>query len=212
MLQNHILLSVLWTVYCVLHSLMADLRMKRFFQKRLGAAFRHYRLAYTLFAFVGLFTVVLFQVSITSQQLFTQTIFSNVAGAIVSSAGLLLMFVCIKKYFMNLSGLRSLVEEESLPVLVVSGVHRFVRHPLYLGTFAFIWGLLLLFPTISLLLSNTIITVYTLVGIKLEERKLVMEFGEDYRTYQGRVPKLVPRFRLDQALPGPRRQNETVGR
>ena len=95
---------------------------------------------------------------------------------------------------MGLSGLRSLLQEETYSELLISGIHRYVRHPLYLGTFLFIWGLAILFPTLSLFISNLVITIYTLIGIKLEERKLVIEFGDQYRTYQQNVPKLIPKI------------------
>ena len=58
-----------------------------------------------------------------------------------------------------------------------------------------IWGLWLLLPTVSYLACGLIITVYTLIGIVLEEKKLVIEFGETYTTYQKQVPKLIPRLR-----------------
>lgn len=95
---------------------------------------------------------------------------------------------------MGLSGLRSLVQEENYSELHISGIHRYVRHPLYLGTFLFIWGLFIVFPTLSLLISNSVITIYTLIGIKLEEKKLVLEFKEQYKAYQKTVPKLIPKF------------------
>ena len=75
---------------------------------------------------------------------------------------------------------------------MTGGFHRYVRHPLYLGTFITIWAGFLLLPLISLLISNAIITIYTLIGIELEEKKLILEFGEDYREYQNRVPRLIP--------------------
>ena len=77
------------------------------------------------------------------------------------------MILCIKNYFLSLSGLKSLLNESYSNELIIKGVHRYVRHPLYLGTFAFIWGLWLLLPTVSFLIVNVIITTYTLVGIRL---------------------------------------------
>ena len=115
-------------------------------------------------------------------------------GLLLTTAGFILMAICIKKYFLSLSGLKSLLNEKHSNELIISGIHRHVRHPLYLGTFAFIWGLWLLFPTASFLISNAIITVYTLLGISLEENKLVDEFGDQYRRYQQTVPRLLPRL------------------
>jgi protein-S-isoprenylcysteine O-methyltransferase Ste14 len=34
--------------------------------------------------------------------------------------------------------------------------------------------------------------IYILVGIKLEEKKLVITFGEEYRSYQKKVKQLIP--------------------
>lgn len=121
-------------------------------------------------------------------------------GSVLGLSGLVLLLFCIKKYFMSLSGLRSLVQETSYNKLLITGIHRYVRHPLYLGTFAFIWGLFLVKPDLSLLIANSIITVYTLIGIKLEEDKLIGEFGESYKNYQQSVPKLLPFRRVKQKV------------
>lgn len=188
------MLGVLWVLYCAVHSLLAGLRVKAYFEKRLGKAFRHYRLAYTVFAFVSLVLILWYQLALRSFYLFSPTSVSDVAGAVVAISGLLLMAVCIKKYFLNLSGLKSLVREETKPLLVITGVHRYMRHPLYLGTFLFIWGLFGLFPSASLMISNIIITVYTLLALEWEEQKLLHQFGDRYRKYQKRVPKLIPRL------------------
>jgi protein-S-isoprenylcysteine O-methyltransferase Ste14 len=40
------------------------------------------------------------------------------------------------------------------------------------------------------------VTIYFYVGSIFEERKLVAEFGEAYREYQRRAPRLIPSLRL----------------
>jgi protein-S-isoprenylcysteine O-methyltransferase Ste14 len=67
-----------------------------------------------------------------------------------------------------------------------------VRHPLYLGTFLFIWGAWLIIPLVSFGITNVVITLYTLIGIHFEERKLVEEFGQSYISYSRQVPKIIP--------------------
>ena len=42
------------------------------------------------------------------------------------------------------------------------------------------------------LVINTLLTRYVLLGTWLEERKLVLEFGDAYLHYQKEVPMLIP--------------------
>ena len=156
------------------------------------SAYKFYRPAYTLFSFIGLVLLLWWLVVMESPWLFNRSSFVFVTASVLMLAGFGLMAFCIKKYFLSLSGLKTLVNENYSNELIITGIHRYVRHPLYLGTFAFIWGLWLLFPTLSFLISNLVITIYTLVGIQLEEQKLVDEFGDQYKIYQQNVPKLLP--------------------
>ena len=45
------------------------------------------------------------------------------------------------------------------------------------------------------LVSSTILTLYLVIGAHVEERRLVMHFGESYNEYRRRVPMFIPRFR-----------------
>lgn len=194
MLFDHVLLALLWITYCVLHSWLASRQCKLWMQKQLKKGFKYYRLGYTLFAFVSLVPILYYQISLPTIRMFTPGLVVLLFGCLIAAAGLVLMLICIKKYFISLSGLLSLVQDNSTNQLIIRGVHRYVRHPLYLGTFAMLWGLLLLMPYLSLLIAITIITGYTLFGIKLEETKLVEEFGESYVSYQRQVPMIIPRL------------------
>lgn len=191
MILNHIILATLWIIYCVLHSVLASEWLKRKLRNRMNN-FKWYRLWYTIFAFVFLAGLLYYQIKISTVKLFNVNNLLLIAGSLIAFSGLALMAICIRKYFMNLSGLRSLAIEDFSNELQITGIHKYLRHPLYLGTFGFIWGLLLLAPYFSLLIANAIITIYTLVGIRLEEQKLINEFGESYLRYKASVPKLVP--------------------
>jgi len=91
-------------------------------------------------------------------------------------------------------GLRQLFQEEQTGKLVTRGFYRMVRHPLY--TF----GLLALWLSSSVSLNAFIVylglTIYILVGIYFEERKLLREFGQAYADYQSVTPMLIPGFRF----------------
>ncbi len=42
------------------------------------------------------------------------------------------------------------------------------------------------------LVVNIVLTIYVCIGTLLEEKKLVLEFGDSYITYQKEVPMLIP--------------------
>src|SRR5687767_10539207 len=133
MVQQHLLCGLLWVLFCVLHSVFASGAVKRKAQQSWPRFTPYYRLAYTLFAFVSLAVVVGFQLQMSSPLLYVPGLFTNIIGGLVGLAGLVLMAVCIKKYFLSLSGLKSLFRKIPSGKLMITGVHRFVRHPLYSG-------------------------------------------------------------------------------
>ena len=100
---------------------------------------------------------------------------------------------CIRKYFFNLSGVAVFRNRQHRPLLETKGVHRYIRHPLYMGTLLLLWSIFLFFPLLSNLLACGMITLYTLIGIRFEEKKLSREFGESYDIYKRTTPMLIPR-------------------
>ena len=201
MMSGHVILAFCWIMYGVLHSVLATMRVKNYFQKKWDKAYSYYRFAYNVIAFAGLIAVVWYQLSLPTIYLIQPPLLLQGVGAAIATAGLWLMAICIKKYFTGFSGLLNIRRKQIDTPLIISGVHRYVRHPLYLGTFVFIWGSWIAFPMLSLLISNTIITIYTLIGIELEEKKLVTDFGDSYEAYREKVPKIIPRILSDRKLP-----------
>ena len=160
----------------------------------MGRQFKFYRFYYTMFAFVSFAVVMSYTFTIDSSRIFENHSAINIAGTIVTLSGFIIMSICIHKYFIRLSGIKTLLENTSDQELMITGIHKYVRHPLYSGTFIFIWGLLSLYPYWSLLIADSIITIYTLIGLQLEEQKLEKEFGEKYTMYKNQVPMLIPKF------------------
>jgi len=196
MLEQHLILGVLWISFCVLHSVLANSHIKRSIAGKAPKFYKNYRFFYTLFAFTTLGIVLFYQLQLVSPLLFTPAMTISLIGWAVMLSGSAIMLVCIKKYFLSLSGLKSLVAEELVAnELRIDGIHKYVRHPLYLGTFVFIWGLLLVYPYLSLLIANSIITTYTLIAIRFEEEKLIEEFGADYLKYKKQVPMIIPSWK-----------------
>lgn len=192
---SHLLLIALWIIYCVIHSVFASSEVKGFSENKMGKYFRYYRLAYTLFASITLVLLLLFQYSFYSPILIKSVSIKYFAVIFLILPGLIIMAISIKKYFMLLSGIRSVFTPTAPAELKVNGIHQYVRHPLYSGTVLFVWGLFFVFPMLNNLIAVLILTVYVLVGIIFEEKKLIKEFGENYKLYISKVPMLIPSFR-----------------
>lgn len=187
---NIVILVIGWCIYGLVHSVLATTAVKQF-ANNVGIKLGAYKVMYNVIAVVGLYALIKFQTTITSVKLFSTTMLVTVIGMLLTVAGFAVMLICIFKYFKQMNGFS---QEVNQPTLIISGLHRFVRHPLYTGTFIFIAGLFFLFPFMANLVSISVIIAYTLIAIRFEERKLILTFGEDYISYQKRVPKILPDF------------------
>lgn len=81
--------------------------------------------------------------------------------------------------------------EFSHPPFQTPGLYQYVRHPLMTGILLWFWAT----PHMTLghLLFAGGLTVYILVGTRLEERLLEDIHGEAYRTYRHTIPMFFPR-------------------
>ena len=192
--DHHLILVFLWLLYCILHTWMASFRFKNYIARITGKLFRYYRLLYSLFAFLTLGGLLFFQYGIKSVPIFKAGIAGYIIGMILLIPGLYIMLSSIWKYFYELSGIQALGDNTPVIHLQENGLHRFVRHPLYLGTLLSVWGAFLYFPLLTNLISCTVIHLYVFIGIKIEEKKLIKEFGDDYIAYSTKVPRLMPRW------------------
>lgn len=93
-----------------------------------------------------------------------------------------------------IQGWRELHRARKESRLVVDGLYGFVRHPQYTGLFLGLFGEgVVHWPTLfSVLLFPVIVFVYYLLA-RSEEKKVIDEFGDEYRSYQQRVPMFIPR-------------------
>jgi protein-S-isoprenylcysteine O-methyltransferase Ste14 len=79
--------------------------------------------------------------------------------------------------------------------LLADGPYRYVRNPLYLGSWFMTAALAFLMPVSGALFSMVLITAFLLRLILGEEAFLSGQLGESYLAYLNAVPRLVPRLR-----------------
>jgi protein-S-isoprenylcysteine O-methyltransferase Ste14 len=80
--------------------------------------------------------------------------------------------------------------------LVVGGLYRYVRNPMYVGVLTVIFGHFLWFGNWSLLIYTAVVfAAFSAFVIYYEEPHLRKTFGPAYEEYCGKVPRWIPRFR-----------------
>ena len=179
-----------WVAYALFHSLTASHLCKNWVKWRWPTIFASYRLLYNGLAVLLLVPIAWLAFRFPGPMLivWTGVLFWLLNG---------LAALSVLAFLRNGSGYDLQVflglrpeSCESTPKLVISGWHRFVRHPWYSLGLVLLWTRDM---SAASLISTLAITVYFVVGSRLEERKLLVEFGERYREYQRRVPGLLPR-------------------
>lgn len=193
----YLLQILFWFLYGALHSVLADNGVKLFFEQKLGAGYRYYRIIYNLLAFVLLAAILVYQFTLPAYTLWAFDWRIDVVANLLKYGGLLIVLIGISGYnFKEFSGLAFSPRnaDAGSGTLKTDGLLRYVRHPIYTGTILFIWGLFLSDSLVRTLVMAGSVTLYTLIGIYFEEKKLVAEFGEAYREYRRRVPMLLPKL------------------
>ena len=181
--------TVLWGV---VHSLLASIGFKNFLRRILGNRFMNfYRLLYNIFALVSVLPILYLMVSLPDKTLYQAPVpWSYLMRAGQALSVLFLFIAVLQTDVLSFAGLRQLFQEEETGSLVTNGLYRSVRHPLYTFSLLILW----LSPSMSInaFIVYAAFTVYILIGIVFEERKLVREFGNVYLEYKSRTPMLFP--------------------
>jgi len=77
--------------------------------------------------------------------------------------------------------------------IIATGLYKFIRHPGYLGQLIIFIGISTSMSNwLSILLMMIPVMLGYLYRIKVEERFMTDQFGEDYKNYQERTKRIIP--------------------
>jgi len=119
--------------------------------------------------------------------------FARVVGAALTAAGAAVLIDSFARF--ALQGLGTPAPVLPTRHLVVSGLYRHVRNPMYVGVVGAILGQALLFADAGLLLYGALVWLafHTFV-VLYEEPALARSFGAQYEAFRAHVPRWIPRM------------------
>jgi protein-S-isoprenylcysteine O-methyltransferase Ste14 len=189
------LLAICWIAYFALHSALASLTIKRKVATAWPGLMPWYRLGFNLLSSLLILPILWLSWLDPGPSLWRWQGAAAWLANGLAIAALLGFWLSLKHYdmqeFLGLRQLRHKVRKiEDQEHLRISPFHRFVRHPWYF------FGLVLLWTrdmSATTLLTSVLVTLYFVIGSRMEERKLLVYHGDAYRHYMARVPALIPR-------------------
>ena len=192
-MRDYFILSVLWVLYCTVHSLFASNTIKDLFRDNAGNWYRFYRITYSIFSVVLLLPVIWFQFSLMNRLLFEPHVFSILGGLALITRGIMVLIISFRQYDLHeFIGIKQIQGNTNGQPMQDEGMLSLVRHPLYSGSILVLVGYFLFMPYLASLVMGIILILYFLVGIQLEEKKLALEFCDKYKRYKQKVPALIP--------------------
>ncbi|MCU7495237.1 MAG: isoprenylcysteine carboxylmethyltransferase family protein [Ignavibacteria bacterium] len=202
-------MSLIWDVFAIvllyflfglLHSYLASRKLKKKIADRYGDYIAFYRLFYNLVSFLSFMLLLEFapkpdRIVYDLSTPFDIIVFSLQALSLVFLIWSftefdLLEFLGIRQIIRWYDGTYSKEDLDEKGTLVTKGLYKLSRHPVYLFTMLFLG----LRPQMDLfyLVSFLCLTAYFYAGSVFEERKLVERFGQEYKDYKRRVPRILP--------------------
>ena len=165
-------------------------------EKKLGDTFRFYRLSYNAVSLVTLIPLVYYSISIRQVPAFRWEGHLVIVKYLLLATSIYLFAAGGRHYSLSqLLGIRQIKTGRSNRTLSeydtfdTSGILSAIRHPWYIAGILIVWARDI---SPSTFLINIVISAYFVIGTILEERKLLLGFGEKYREYQKNVSMFIP--------------------
>ncbi len=198
--MKYLELSLLWSGYCAVHSFLISTSFTKFLSRLLKKYYAFYRLIYVVISFILLVPLINYTSGADTEIIISYTQFWEYIRLGLTYASLLIFFWAFFFNYDSLSffGIRQIInffkdrDPDSAGEIKKKGLLGVTRHPMYLALIIFLWC-----QTFRLtdIIINLLLTIYVIIGTLLEEKKLVLEFGDAYIKYKSEVPMLIPFIR-----------------
>ena len=189
-----ILLAFCLLMFAAIHSIMASLPFKRIMRGKFGPRLdTFYGPVYNLIAIITIIPLVYFLYKYPGDFLYMipspwrwLMVGVQIFGAIIGARALM-----DARNRFELRGQLSAPHTPEAGVMDVQGICQWIRDPFLLSGLLIIW--FTPFMTVNLLIVYIISTVYLCIGSLHTEKRLVSQFGDEYREYQKKVHRIIPR-------------------
>jgi protein-S-isoprenylcysteine O-methyltransferase Ste14 len=195
------LTGIIWSAWCVLHSMLNSEGLIRGSGLLDSAIGRYYRLIYSIIAVI---TLLLASWMTPRWQGFELWRFRGptLVIPVLVWAPAVVMF-CLTFRFVNMwdsLGLSSLgigrKSSESQEKLITWGIYGVIRHPQFAAGLMMLWARDL---TDRGLVINIVLSLYLIIGARIEETRLLTLYGDPYAQYMKKIPRFIPN-----RIPSPR--------
>ncbi len=187
-------LALAWLAFALLHSILASFAAKEWLARRWPGAMPWYRLAYNGISLLAVLPIAWASYALDGQPLwqwpadwrwlsYAMIVLALVGFAAAARAYDMAAFLGLRQAHDHD---KSVADREGFRI---SPYHRYVRHPWYFCGLLLVWAG---DKTAPLLIAAVAITLYFIVGSRLEEKKLVVMHGDAYREYMRKVAGLLP--------------------
>jgi len=199
------MIFLIFISFAFIHSITVSQRFKRLCQRMLGETFMRvwYRFLYNAVSVLTAAVAFSLIYQVPDRTIWTGPLWFRWSMHAIQLGGLIFgarafehldtaEFMGFRQVWRYLSkrevsgNIEGLTERE----LVTTGVYGIVRHPMYLA------GIIIFTFEPNITVNGLIVTVsadlYFLFGSFIEERRFIKAFGDQYREYRERVPRLAP--------------------
>ncbi|MHA1588006.1 MAG: methyltransferase family protein [Candidatus Thorarchaeota archaeon] len=190
---EHLAIVASVTVFGIQHSGISALRVKHWIIDRWGK--EGYSRIFNITSFLALIPASLslnywdWLYFLQSPELVNPLLF--LSGALLLALGVMVAILASRSISVStVADMRT----DRKPALVTGGLYARTRHPLYLATILFLLSLIAFYPFSNILTFSLAFIGYVIVGAYLEERKLVIQYGDEYLAYRRTAGFLLPRL------------------